>query len=147
MQLSHPRNFDLFQLQQGWLSAFALLAIVSSTDAMAEPGPVQSRAAVFFDHLPGFNETLAREISGQVQAAGYATEFIDTAALTNQALLTAKRYDLLVLPGTRSLPMASAPAIKSYLQEGGDLLALGLPAWQSPLCQIRGKWISREGFE
>src|ERR1017187_4763357 len=147
MQLPHPRNFDLFQLQQGWLSAFALLAIVSSIDALAEPGPEQSRAAVFSDPLPGFDETLAREISGQVQAAGYATEFIDTTVLTNKTLLTAKRYDLLVLPGARSLPMAAAPAIKSYLQEGGDLLALGLPAWQSPLCQIRGKWLSRESFE
>src|ERR1019366_5631531 len=139
MQLSHPRNFDLFQLQQGWLSAFALLAIVSSTDALAEPGPVQSRAAVFFDHLPGFNETLAREISGQVQAAGYATEFIDTTVLTNKTLLTAKRYDLLVLPGARSLPMAASPAIKSYLQEGGDLLALGVPAREAAPCQNRGQ--------
>src|ERR1039458_6277265 len=147
MQLSHPRNFDLFQLQQGWLSAFAFLAIVSSTDALAEPGPDQSRAAVFSDRLPVFNETLAREINGQVQAAGYATEFIDTTVLTNKTLLTAKRYDLLVLPGARSLPMAAAPAIKSYLQEGGDLLALGLPAWQSPLYQIKGRWISRESFE
>src|ERR1039458_7022459 len=136
MQLSHPRNFDLFQLQQGWLSAFALLAIVSSTDALAEPGPDQSRAAVFSDRLPGFNETLAQEISGQVEAAGYATEFIDTTVLTNKTLLTAKRYDLLVLPGARSLPMAAASAIKGYLREGGDLLALGLPAW-----------VSRESYE
>src|ERR1039458_4102445 len=142
MQIPHPRNFDLFPLQRGCLSAFALLAIVSSTDALAEPGPEQSRAAVFSDRLPGFNETLAREISRQVQAAGYATEFIDAATLTNQTLLTAKRYDLLVLPGARSLPMAAAPAIKSYLQEGGDLLALGLPAWQSPLYQIKGRWRS-----
>src|ERR1035438_925182 len=137
MQLPHPRNFDLFQPQQGWLSAFALLAIVSSTGALAEPRPDQSRAAVFSDRLPGFNETLAREISGQVQAAGYATEFIGTTILTNGTLLTAKHYDLLVLPGARSLPMAAAAAIKGYMQEGGDLLALGLPAWQSPLYHIK----------
>ena len=31
------------------------------------------------------------------------------------------------LPGARSLPMSAAPAIQGYLQEGGDLLALGLP--------------------
>jgi hypothetical protein len=102
---------------------------------------------MFSDRLPGFNETLARDISEQVQAAGYATEFIDTTVLTNQTLLTARCYDLLVLPGARSLPMAAAPAIKGYLQEGGDLLALGLPAWQSPLYQIKGKWISRESYE
>ena len=33
------------------------------------------------------------------------------------------------------------------MQAGGDLLALGLPAWQSPLYQIQGKWISRESYE
>jgi hypothetical protein len=144
-----PRSFkpERFRLQLNCLSALAILAMVSATEALAEAGPGQSRAAVFSDRLPGFNETLAREISGQVEAAGYATEFIDTTVLTNQALLTAKRYDILVLSGARSLPMAAAPVIKAYLQEGGDLLALGLPAWQSPLYQIKGKWISRESYE
>jgi hypothetical protein len=129
------------------LSAFALLVIVGSNDALAKPGLEQPRAAVLSDHLPGFNETLAREISSQVQAAGYATEFIGTTVLTNQTLLTEKRYDLLILPGARSLPMAAAPAIKRYLQQGGDLLALGLPAWQAPLYQLKGTWVSRESYE
>ena len=147
MHIAYPRTPGLLQLQLGCLSAFALLSMVGCTAALAEPRSEPSRAAVFSDRLPGFNETLAREISGQVQAAGYATEFIDTAVLTNQTLLTAKRYDLLVLPGARSLPMAAAPAIKGYLKEGGDLLALGLPAWQSPLYQIKGRWVSRESYE
>jgi len=127
MQIPHPRKPDLFELPLICLSAFVLLAMVGSTDLLAEQGPEQSRAAVFSDRLPGFNEPLAQEISAQVQAAGYATEFIDTTVLSNQMLVTTKRYDLLVLPGARSLPMAAAPAIKRYLQEGGDLLALGLP--------------------
>jgi hypothetical protein len=129
------------------LAASALLAVLGFTDALAEPRPEPSRAAVFSDHLPGFDAALAREISGQVQAAGYATEFISSTLLTNPALLTTRRYDLLVLPGARALPMAAAPAITRYLQEGGDLLALGLPAWQSPLHQIKGKWVSRESYE
>lgn len=137
----------LFHIAMIGLAASALLAVLGFTNALAEPGPEPSRAAVFADHLPGFDEVLAREISGQVQAAGYATEFISATVLTNPALLTARRYDLLVLPGARSLPMAAAPKIMRYLQEGGDLLALGLPAWQSPLYQIKGKWVSRESYE
>ena len=43
--------------------------------------------------------------------------------------------------------MAAAPVIKRYLQEGGDLLALGMPAWQSPLFQARGQWWTREAYE
>ena len=147
MQIPFLRKSELFQLQLSCLSALALLAVAGCTDVLAGPGPEQARAAIFSDRLPGFNEALAREISDQVQAAGYATEFISTTVLTNPALLTAKRYDLLVLPGARSLPMAAAPAIEGYLQEGGDLLALGLPAWQSPLYQIKGQWVSRESYE
>jgi hypothetical protein len=140
-------QFKLISPRLLWLAAYALFAAVGLTSAPAEPGPEQARAAVFSDHLPGFNETLAQEINGQVQAAGYATEFIGATSLTNAALLTARRYDLLVLPGARALPMAAAAAIKGYLREGGDLLALGLPAWQSPLYQIKGKWVSRESYE
>ena len=137
----------LFQPAMIGLVASTLLAILGFTDALAEPGPEPSRAAVFSDHIPGLDETLARQISGHVQAAGYATEFISAAALTNPAVLTVKRFDLLVLPGARALPIAAAPAIKGYLQGGGDLLALGLPAWQSPLYEIKGKWVSRESYE
>ena len=138
---------DLFRWRLGRLSIAALFLALAPVRVSAGPEGEQPRAAVFSERLPGFDQVLAREISAQVQAAGYATEFIGTTILTNQALLTAKRYDLLVLPGARSLPMAAAPAIRSYLQEGGDLLALGLPAWQSPLFQIRGEWMSRESYE
>ena len=147
MVMPQTPESKLFQPAMIGLAASALLAVLGFTDALAEAGPEPSRAAVFADHLPGFDESLAREISGQVQAAGYATEFISATVLTNPALLTARRYDLLVLPGARALPMAAAPAITRYLQEGGDLLALGLPAWQSPLYQIKGKWVSRESYE
>jgi len=58
--------------------------------ALAGPGTEPSRAAIFSDDLPGFNQTLAREIGGQVRAAGYAVETIDTTVLTNQALLVAR---------------------------------------------------------
>src|ERR1019366_7828793 len=110
MQLPNPLKTTLFHTQLLCLAAFAPLAIFTSADVLAEPVPMHSTAAVFSDRLPGFNETLAREIRGQVQAAGYATVLIGTSVLTNQALLTAKSYDLLVLPGARALPMAAAPA-------------------------------------
>ena len=147
MQQKPTRQLKLFPLQVNLLRAAVLLALALPVLALGGPEPGTSRAAVFADSLPGFDQALAREISGQVRAAGYATEFIATAALTNQALLAAKRYDLLVLPGARSLPMAAAPAIQAYLENGGDLLALGLPAWRSPLYQINGQWVSREHYE
>ncbi len=129
------------------LSALAVLALVCGIDRPAALAVEPPRAAVFSESLPGFHPALAHVVNAQVQIAGYTTEFIGVTVLTNQSLLAANRYDLLVLPGARSLPMPAAPAIKSYLQGGGDLLALGLPAWQSPLFQARGQWLSREGYE
>jgi hypothetical protein len=137
----------MLQLHPGRLSLVALFLVVTPLCGLAGSEGELPRAAVFSERLPGFDQVLAREIGAQVQGAGYATEDIGTTILTNQALLTAKRYDLLVLPGARSLPMAAAPAVQSFLQEGGDLLALGLPAWQSPLYRVSGQWISREGYE
>ena len=147
MHIPRPSNSRLCQLPLSRWFACALLAVAGFTNALAATGPEPSRAAVFSDRLPGFDETLARDLGGQVQAAGYVTEFIGSTVLTNPALLAASRYDLLVLPGARSLPTAAAPAIKGYLQQGGDLLALGLPAWQTPLYQAKGKWVSRESYE
>ena len=104
------------------------------------------QAAVFTDPLPGRDETFAREIGAQVSAAGYAVEFIGVNVLTNAEGLTARKFDLLVLTGARSLPASSVPAIEGYLKRGGDLLALGLPAWDSPLFELNCRWLSRAGF-
>ena len=147
MQSPSSARFNVYQWRLFLPVFLGVLAVVGLVRAQAGPEAGQPRAAVFSESLPGFDQALAGEIGGQVKAAGYATEFIGTTVLTNQTLLTAKSYDLLVLPGARALPMAAAPAIKSYLREGGDLLALGLPAWQSPVYRVRGEWISRQGYE
>ena len=132
------------------LAGVGVLTLALGTPSLRAFSPADwapVRAAVFSDALPGFDQTLAREIGEQVKAAGYETTVIDTSVLTNAALLTARYYDLLVLPGARELPIAAGPAITSYLREGGDLLALGLPAWQTPLFRIQGQWISRQTYE
>ena len=104
-------------------------------------------AALFTDQLPGHDANLAREIATQVSGAGYSVEFINAVALTNRSALSVKNFDLLVLPGARSLPAVAAPAIENYLHEGGDLLALGLPAWEEALFDLNGRWDSQANFE
>ena len=147
MQSSPRVRLKPSQWQLGWRTCITVLFLLNQVGGLAGLGAEQPRAVVFSERLPGFDETLAREISDQLRAAGYATEFIGTTILTDQTLLTVRSYDLLVLPGARSLPMAAAPAILNYLHEGGDMLALGLPGWQSPLFLVGGKWMSRESYE
>ena len=113
MQSSPRVMLNPSQWKLGWRSFLAVLFLLNRVGGLAGLGAEQPRAVVFSERLPGFDETLAREISDQVQAAGYATEFIGTSVLTNQTLLTARNYDLLVLPGARSLPMAARCRIRS----------------------------------
>jgi len=105
------------------------------------------RAAIFQDVLPGHDRAFAQEIARQVSANGYAVEFIGINTLTNASVLSTASFDLLVLPGARSLPASAVGAIENYLRQGGDLLALGLPAWDSPLFELSGRWSSRAEFD
>src|ERR1035438_10002762 len=84
MQPALSRKPGVWQLRLNCLVTFAFLSIVSTIHTLAGPAPEPARAAVFSDSLPGFDQTLARDISHQVQAAGYIAEFIDTTVLTNQ---------------------------------------------------------------
>ena len=129
------------------ISALALLLAASCFGAATDSAPAPARAAVFYDHLPGQDQALARDIAAQVAAAGYSPELVYLPVLTNGTSLTAQRYDLLVLPNARMLPLVTAPVIDSYLREGGNLLALGLPAWDAPVFQAGGKWLTRQQYD
>jgi len=121
----------------------ALLALLLAVPCPAaiSNAPV---AAVFLGDWPGAKPDLAREIATDIEAAGYATEFIGPDVLTNSARLLARQFDLLVLPHARSLPVASMDVVRNYLRGGGRMMALGLPAWESPTFNVNGKFLSKQ---
>ncbi len=125
--------------------AFAMTCLASSAHAAEDPRP--PRAAVFMAPLAASAQNLGRRLAVQLQGAGYETEFIGAEVLTNQQRLVAERYRVLALPEARCLPAASVGPIESYLKAGGGLVALGAPAWESPLYRIQGQWISKETYE
>jgi len=108
-------------------------------------GPYE--AAVFQEALPGRNAKLAEDMAAYAAAAGYHPVFITTETLTNETRLTAEHYRLLILPGACALPGTSGRIIDHFLKTGGNLLAIGLPAWETTLFQIQGRWFSRESYE
>jgi hypothetical protein len=109
--------------------------LVGSNLATSQTTDEALRAAVFRASSPDSNAALAAEIATVVAGAGYTVEFIDPVLLSDPAKLLSHKFDLLVLPGARSLPVAVAQSIPAYLAAGGNLLALGLPAWQSASSQ------------
>ncbi|MGO8679017.1 MAG: hypothetical protein ACLQVX_24520 [Limisphaerales bacterium] len=129
----------------GKAAARSSAARPAETPAPQAPSPL--RAAVF--SAPGLSpeSALARQMAALLRGAGYEYESIGVEVITNPARLTVQRYELLVLSDARSLPAASVPAIENYLKAGGGLLALRAPAWESPLLQVQGDWISKETYE
>jgi hypothetical protein len=123
------------------------VALAASLWAATTRPATLPRAAVFAERLPGLDPALTSWAEAQARAAGYETELLGTAGLTNRAVLSPARYGLLVLPGARVLPGVTAPAIEGYLRQGGNLLALGLPAWDAATFALNGQWISRPAYE
>lgn len=103
-------------------------------------------AGVFLGEWDGTNPAFAQQLAADVQAAGYAAKFIGPDALTNSVTLGLLNVDLLVLPQARSLPVAAMDPIQQYLRDGGRLMALGLPAWDSPTFSYNGKWYSKADY-
>jgi hypothetical protein len=128
--------------------ALAVMALMAPGKlAGAEPSGRADRAAIFQDEAAGGDAEFAQEVAARVREAGYEVGFIGAATLTNVAQFAAGEWDLLVLPKARSLPADSVTAIDRHLRAGGDLLALGLPMWDSPTFRIQGRWISRAEYD
>lgn len=112
----------------------------------AQPAP-PPRALVWQADVPGGSPALVRYLTDVVDEAGYAVAYLESTALTNTAGLTAADCDLLVLPDARLLPVESIGAISEFLKQGGNLLALGLTAWERPTFRLAGRWMSRAEYD
>jgi hypothetical protein len=137
-----PRKLLCFSV--ALIVVFVLAGLECAGAASITHAPV---AAVFVGNWRGAKPDLAREIAGDIQAAGYATEFIGPDVLTNSASLLSRHLDLLVLPQARSLPAASMDAVRDFLRGAGQMMALGLPAWESPTLSFEGTVLSKEEYQ
>ncbi len=135
------------------ISAIAILSLVPRTAvpafAAAETpaGYATVSAAVWEMDVPGGRPRLARQLANLASQAGYTVESFGAAALTNRSRLNTNTIDLLVIPDARLLPVESVGPIEQFLKQGGDLLACGLTAWESPTFSLAGRWMSRATYE
>ena len=115
--------------------------------------PASSEAAILDDpDLSHDGSMEAESILSAVKAAGYAVTRLNADNAGNSSILNKRRYGLLVLTDAGRLPVEIAPAVQAYLQDGGDLVVLGAPAWQTPLVRVastgqKPRWLTNEAFE
>jgi len=128
------------------LVIFACALVLRCDAARASTSADPPAAAVFLDDWTGSKPDLAREVASELTASGYAIQFVGPDVLTNAPKLFSQHVRLLVLPHARSLPVASMIPGGDFLRAGGDLIALGLPAWQSPTFAYKGEIHSTEEY-
>ncbi|MGD0094309.1 MAG: hypothetical protein ABSE73_30750, partial [Planctomycetota bacterium] len=126
----------------------AALCVSFSLCAAAEGGgqtPV--RAAVLKDNLPGGDAALVTDLSAVLQSAGYQPVCVDVQTVGDATKLTRAQFDMLVLPHARTLPLQTIAPIREFLKAGGNLIALGLPAWGEPALRVNDKWMTKAEYD
>ncbi len=125
----------------------ALLTVAPLGGAMGQSRTNAARAAVWRADVPGTEPALSALVARLARAAGYQVEMLDSTGLTNAAVLSPARFDLLVLPDARALPLEAAAPLEAFLGAGEDLLALGLPGWQNPVFRLGDRWLTRADYD
>ena len=96
--------------------------------------------------LPSHDPKLADDFAQMLRKAGHEVTLINADLLCNPHAITTDRFDMLFLPSCHTLPGDAGPVIKRYCDKGGDLAALGTPAFRHVLAKVGGQWVSQEGW-
>ncbi|MBM4032247.1 MAG: hypothetical protein FJ291_10720 [Planctomycetes bacterium] len=123
----------------------------AAADAFLKPlGPLPAEkyaiALLKDDSLPNHDPKLADEFAELLRKGGHEVTLINADQLCNPYLITTARFDMLFLPACHTLPGEAGPIIKAYCDKGGDLAALGTPAFRNTLAKAGGKWLSKDDW-
>ena len=96
--------------------------------------------------LPGHDPNLADQLVESLRQRGHEVTFIDADILCNPFAITTERFDMVFLPACHTLPGDAGPVLEAYCEAGGDIVALGTPAFRIPLVKVGEEWLSRDGW-
>ena len=96
--------------------------------------------------LPSHDPKLADELAALLTKSGHEVTLIDADLLVNRQAITTDRFDMLFLPSCHTLPGEAGPVIKHYCDKGGDVAALGTPAFRTILTKVGDRWVSKDGW-
>ncbi len=134
---------------RSWILVFGTLATVAGvppTTLTAQTPEESYRVTLLRATLPGHDLEIADQISSALTDAGFDVSLIDGDDLCSVSVVNTDTCDLLVLPSAHALPVDSLDPLTAYIQEGGDILALRAPAYQTPLGKVGPKWLSRQDW-
>ena len=100
------------------------------------------RLAVLVDDLPGFNHKLAERMMERLKQQGLRPMAVTAEEVANPHILTPEHFHGLALTSSRVYPSNGAYALERFLAGGGDLIALGTPAFREGAKKIGGEWMT-----
>jgi len=143
--MQHPTRVKGPPMNPRLTHRFARLALLTFLLGTAgHPRPCTGyEIGLFRADLPGQDPVTARQLVATLDRAGLATRSVTAQQLIDPAQLAPAKFDLLILPSCDRLPARSMPVIARFVAGGGDLLALGTPAFTRPLWRAGDQWYSR----
>ena len=133
-------------MRKGRNAGFSILALLAVTMAFRVSAGLAPSAAVLHAGLPGENPQLVSALVSELKQAGYAVVEVNADTLRNPGDFSTDKFSLLVLPNAGNLPAASVGPIKSFMEGGGDIIALNAPLWRQLLIRPKGEWITTEEY-
>lgn len=100
--------------------------------------------AVLVDDLPGLDRACCDRLLAALKQAGLRPVPLTATEAANPGLLSTDNFSLLVLPNSAAYPLDGARALERYLTHGGDVIALGAPAFRQGLRRLDGQWLGEE---
>ncbi|MGQ9731811.1 MAG: hypothetical protein ACUVX8_11130, partial [Candidatus Zipacnadales bacterium] len=136
--------FGLFQASGTlWVDDFTLVEGTEAADIgeVSNPGslPGETRKlsiAILKDEtLPvvgaGSDPDTLKEIIERIEGQPYEVTLLSAAELGDRSVLSPRRFDMVILPYGETFPAAAAGAFRRFLRGGGDLLTMGVYAFNN----------------
>ncbi len=102
--------------------------------------------AVLRDDLPGLDAAVVDRYIAALTATGISVTPLAGDHLANPYVLDPERFDMLVLTHPQTFPAEALESIGAYTDGGGDLIAIGAPAFSRQVAKVDGEWMYREEY-
>ncbi|MDO8585883.1 MAG: hypothetical protein Q7T82_02480 [Armatimonadota bacterium] len=123
----------------------AIFALLLGASVASGAAPAQGRRVhVLYDSFPYASQAFVDSLVKTLQSD------LGARAVTGQglpALLAAEpAAETLVLPDARFFPLNAKAALVEFLEQGGNLVVVGGPAFSKMMVQADGKWLDRDAM-
>ncbi|MFA5292742.1 MAG: hypothetical protein WC496_06870 [Phycisphaerae bacterium] len=102
--------------------------------------------AVFYDRTLPSDSKIPAAFIDLLKEAQVDFELLDSPKLCDSNIFNIKKYDSLIIPDSSVFPVLGAGPLTDFVQNGGDLILLGGPAFANCYDFIDGQWV-RQGYK